>query len=142
MRSAMRGFTLMEILLVVVLISILAGLSGTYLVRRFDKAKVRLAEVEIKGRLSQALWEFYTENGFYPTTDQGLEALVQKPAGVPGQTHYEEEGYLEEVPADPWGMPYQYVSPGTQKPRSFDLWSMGRDRQSGNEDDIVNWQKR
>ena len=63
MRSAMRGFTLLEILLVVVLISILAGLSGTYLIRRFNKAKVRLAEVEIKGRLSQALWEFYTDNG-------------------------------------------------------------------------------
>lgn len=137
-----RGFTLMEIIIVVVLIGLLAGLSSTVLLHKAQNAKKELARTAIKGLLTQALQCFYLDNNFYPTTAQGLQALVEKPSGSPEPTQYDDEGYLEEVPPDPWGMPYEYGCPGTHNKSRFDLWSCGPDRQSGTPDDIVNWRTR
>jgi general secretion pathway protein G len=132
----------MEIIIVVVLIGLLAGLSSVLLIRRAEGTKRELARVAIKGLLATALQHFYLDNNFYPTTGQGLQALVEKPSGSPEPEKYPEEGYLEEVPLDPWRVPYQYACPGTHNKTWFDLWSCGPDRQPGTPDDIVNWRTR
>jgi general secretion pathway protein G len=138
MRKHREGFTLLEIMIVVILISLLATLAGVNLVHRAENAKIRLATVAVKGTLASALETFYLDNSFYPTTAQGLHALVEKPAGAPEPVNYDEEGYLDDLPLDPWNMPFQYESPGRHKKR-YDLWSMGPDRASGTDDDIGNW---
>jgi general secretion pathway protein G len=130
---------MLEIMIVVILISLLAGMVGVRLTQRFGGAKKKLTETIIKGTLSQALEHFYLDNHFYPTTEQGLQALVEKPSGSPEATDYPEDGYIEEIAPDPWGMPYQYACPGPHNKSRFDVWSMGPDRQSGTPDDIVNW---
>ena len=139
MEKPNRGFTLLEIMIVVVLISLMAGMVGLRLTRNADRAKEKLARVAIKGILTQALEHFYLNSDFYPTTRQGLEALVEKPTDSPEPRDYPEDGYMKEIELDPWGMPYQYVCPGAHNKNGYDLWSMGRDRQSGTPDDIVNW---
>jgi general secretion pathway protein G len=143
MRARRGGFTLLEIIVVVILLSLLISMVGVKLVGQAESAKRRMARTMVKGgAIAQALDRFYLENGFYPTTQQGLEALVDKPSGSPEPQYYDDEGYLDEVDLDPWNMPYQYACPGTHNTRRFDLWSMGRDRQSGTDDDIGNWRER
>ena len=142
MRGRKRGFTLIEIMVVVILISILAGLASVGIIGKFEKARIKAAEVAVKSTLRNALQQFYLDNSFYPTTEQGLEALVEKPTGSPEPEDYDEEGYLDDVPADPWNMPYQYACPAINSRRGFDLWSMGPDRRSGTDDDIVSWRRR
>lgn len=132
---------MLEIMIVVILISLLASMVGVRLVHQSEKAKIRLADAAIHGSLGPALQYFYLDNNFYPTTQQGLEALVEKPTGAPEPTDYDEEGYLDRLRPDPWGMPYQYACPGMFNPKRFDLWSMGPDRQPGTADDICNWEK-
>jgi general secretion pathway protein G len=139
MQTTRRGFTLLEIMIVVVLISLLAGMVGLRLTGRADNAKKGIARVMVKGTLTEALEGFHLDNHFYPTTEQGLEALVEKPSSAPEPTEYPDDGYLKEIELDPWRMPYQYVCPGVHNRNGFDLWSMGPDRQSGTADDIGNW---
>ncbi|MBM3334992.1 type II secretion system major pseudopilin GspG [Candidatus Sumerlaeota bacterium] len=142
MSASRRGFTLIEVMTVVVLISLLAALAGMRLVGNANRAKVKIARAVVKGTLSTALENFYLDNSFYPTTDQGLEALVEKPTSPPEPTDYPDDGYLKEIELDPWNMPYQYVCPGAHNERGYDLWSVGPDRQSGTADDIVNWRRK
>jgi len=142
MSSSRRGFTLIEIMTVVVLISLLAAMAGMRLVGNANRAKVKIARAVVKGMLSTALDNFYVDNSFYPTTEQGLEALVEKPTIPPEPTDYADDGYLKEIELDPWNMPYQYVCPGTHNEKGYDLWSMGPDRHSGTADDIVNWRRK
>jgi len=142
MRVKSRGFTLLEIMVVVILIALLASFSSALIIRRSEKVKIMLARAAIKGHLTDTLQHFYLDNNFYPTAEQGLQALVEKPTGAPEPSDYPDEGYLEETPLDPWGMPYQYACPGSHNRNRFDLWSMGPDRQSGTPDDIVNWRTR
>ncbi len=137
-----RGFTLIEIMVVVVIIGILIGLIAPNILGRVDKARVTAAKTDI-ATLEQALEMYRLDNHAYPSTDQGLEALVVPPGGEPVPKNWNPEGYLKKgkLPLDPWGHPYQYLSPGQDK-RPFDLFSFGADGREGGEEyntDIGNW---
>jgi len=136
-----RGFTLVEIMVVVVIIGLLAALVMPRIMGQSDQARRTAASVQIR-ELEQTLDLYYLDNGFYPTTEQGLEALIEKPASTPEPTNYRAGGYLRKMPVDPWGRPYEYRSPGEHG--DFDLFSYGADGREGGEDknaDIVNWQE-
>lgn len=121
------GFTLIEIMVVVVILGVLAGLVGINVFGNVDKANVQAAEADLR-TISQALDMYRLDNHAYPTTEQGLRALVERPENV---RSYPEGGYLKSVPEDPWGNAYQYFAPGTDGP--FDLFSMGVDGREGGE---------
>lgn len=138
-KSNQRGFTLIEIMVVVVILGILAAFVVPKLLSRPDEARVTKAVADIKG-IEQALGLFKLDNGFYPTTDQGLKALVTKPETGRIPAKYTEGGYLKKVPTDPWGTPYVYISPGSHG--DFDLISYGADAEPGGEGknaDIESW---
>ena len=132
MKIAQQGFTLIEIMVVVVIISVLIGLVAPNILGRVDEARVTAAQADI-GTLQQALEMYKLDNYRYPTTDQGLEALVIKPSSSPEPKKWNPEGYLKKgkIPLDPWGAEYQYISPGSSGP--FDLYSLGADGQEGGE---------
>jgi general secretion pathway protein G len=139
-----RGFTLIEIMVVVVIMGILIGLVAPNVLGRVDKARVTAAKSDI-ATLDQALEMYRLDNHAYPSTDQGLEALVTKPGGEPEPKNWNPEGYLKkkQLPLDPWGKPYQYVTPG-QEGRAYDLYSFGADGREGGEGydvDVGNWSK-
>ncbi len=131
-----NAFTLLEIMLVVMLISILLG-AGIYLTRgqlefgRDTRVAADLSAIGTQLRLYQSM------NGFYPTTPQGLDALVTKPSQPPVPTRW--RLLMEAIPLDPWNNPYGYEYPGKRNPGSFDLFSAGQDGTPGTEDDIGNW---
>lgn len=134
-----HGFTLIEIMVVVVILGILATLVVPKLLNLPDEARVTKAQTDIKG-LEQALGLYKLHNGFYPSTDQGLSALVTKPETGRIPSKYAEGGYLKKVPADPWGTPYTYISPGSHG--DFDIISYGADGEPGGEGknaDIESW---
>jgi general secretion pathway protein G len=140
-RSA--GFTLIEIMAVVLIIGLLVTIVGVNIFAQVDKARVSTARTQIK-QLEGVLEVYRLDNARYPTTEQGLDALVHKPTGEPQPRNYPPEGYLQggKVPVDPWGNAYQYASPGQHNPYSFDLWSLGADGQAGGQGvnaDIGNW---
>ncbi len=127
-----NGFTLIELMVVIIILGVLA----TFIVPRFmeepEKAKVAKAKIEIES-LSSAIKMFKLDNGFYPSTEQGLKALVEKPTVGRIPTHWREGGYLEKkaVPKDPWGNEYLYLSPS---PRGdFEIISYGADGREGGE---------
>lgn len=136
-RPRRRGFTLMEIILVVVIIGILAALVGTRLVGKAQQARETAATAQI-ANLRTALAAFERDAGRYPTTAEGLDALVNRPGGLPADAQWER--YLDErtVPADPWGRPYVYRQPGSMNPDGYDLLSRGPDGVEGTDDDIGN----
>lgn len=127
-RRPAMGFTLIEILVVVVIIGILAALVVPNFIGRPDQAKVTAARADINA-LSNALDMYRLDNHSYPSTDQGLEALVQKPSGFPEPKNYPPEPYVKKLNTDPWGSSYVYLSSGT----SFELYSLGADGQEGGE---------
>lgn len=127
-RTRQRGFTLIEIMVVVVILGILAALVVPQVMGRPDQAKVTVAGGDIKG-ISSALEMYRLDNGTYPTTQQGLEALVAPPSTPPAPRAWNPEGYLKALPVDPWGNPYRYLSPGAKGP--FDLYSLGSDGKPG-----------
>ncbi len=134
-----RGFTLIEIMVVVVILGILAALVVPQIMSRPDQAKVTVAKGDIKA-ISAALDMYKLDNHSYPNTQQGLEALVRKPSGNPPARNWNPDGYLKRMPVDPWGNPYQYLAPGTRGP--FDLYSFGADGKESGTDldaDIGNW---
>lgn len=140
---AQQGFTLVEIMAVVVIMGLLAGLVGTAVVSNMNKARTQTAATQIK-QLASALTFYQMDNGRFPTTDQGLQALIEKPSGAPEPRAYRPGGYLDakSVPKDPWGAVYQYLSPGQQNPQSFDIWTLGADGAPGGEgadQDVGNW---
>ena len=131
-----RGFTLIEVMVVVVILSILAAIIVPRIMDRPDKARIVKAQSDIRS-LESALNLYRLDNHNYPTTDQGLEALVQKPADAPS---WKEGGYVDRLPKDPWGRPYMYLNPGTHG--EIDIYTYGRDGQPGGEGvdaDIGNW---
>ncbi len=133
---AERGFTLIEVMVVVVILSILAAIIVPRIMDRPDKARIVKAQADIRA-LESALNLYRLDNNNYPTTDEGLEALVQKPADAPT---WKEGGYVDRLPKDPWGRPYQYLSPGTHG--TVDIFSLGADGQPGGDGkdaDIGNW---
>ena len=147
-RRATRGarrdaFTLVEMMAVVVIIALLGTLVATAVSGRIDQARVTTAQTQIR-QIEQALDFYQIDNGRYPNTDQGLEALIRKPSIEPVPSDYRPGGYLRKraIPRDPWDQVFEYRSPGVENPHGFDLWSHGRDGQPGGEGvdaDVVNW---
>ncbi len=138
-----RGFTLIEIMAVVLIMGLLVGIVGYNVFAQVDKARVQTARASMS-QLESALELYRLDNARYPTTEQGLEALVQRPATSPEPRNYPPGGYLKKSGAllDPWGNPYQYESPGVRRPHDFDLWSLGAAGAAGGSDtdaDIGNW---
>jgi general secretion pathway protein G len=133
------AFTLIEVLVVVAILGILAAIVVPNLMGRPDEARRVAARAEI-ATIVQALKLYRLDNGFYPTTDQGLQALVTRPGGNPAPANWKSGGYLERLPKDPWGGDYQYLQPGVRG--EIDLFSLGADRAKGGEGnaaDIGNW---
>lgn len=139
LRRTMAGFTLIEIMVVMVIIAILGALIGPQILGRVDEARVTKAQQDIRV-LSNALDLYRMDNFKYPTTDQGLEALVRKPSD-PSIRNWKSGGYVQKLSKDPWGNDYLYLQPGTRG-GAFDLYSLGADGQPGGEGtdaDIGNW---
>jgi general secretion pathway protein G len=141
MRRGGRGFTLIELMVVIVILGILAGLIIPRIMGRPDEARQTKARIMIEG-IETAMKLYRLDNGFYPTTEQGLRALVEASTIQPLPRNWREGGYLEKgkVPKDPWGNDFVYLCPGTQG--EFDLISYGADGQPGGEGknkDITNW---
>jgi general secretion pathway protein G len=140
-RISEYGFTLLEIIVVVFILSILAALVAPRIIGRTDDARITEAKVQIKN-FETALKLFKIDNGFYPDTQQGLKALFEKPTTGQIPARYREGGYLEQkkIPLDPWGNPYIYISPGLHG--DFDIMSYGNDGKEGGEGkdaDIKSW---
>jgi len=136
-----RGFTLVEIMVVVVIIGILGMLVVPKLLGRTGEARVTAARTDI-ATLMQALKLYKLDNQRYPTTEQGLTALVQKPTAGPAANGWKEGGYVEKLPKDPWGNNYQYLSPGLHG--EIDVFSLGADGQpggAGEDTDVGSWDK-
>jgi general secretion pathway protein G len=126
-----RGFTLIEIMVVVSILAILAALVIPNVIGQSDDAKRKAAAVEI-GTLKRALQMYYLDNGRYPSTEQGLQALVTKPTVAPIPNNWKAGGYLEKVNPDPWKNAYQYVNPGLSG-APFEVFSYARDGKPGGE---------
>jgi general secretion pathway protein G len=135
-KNQQKGFTLLEIMVVIVILGILASLVVPNLMGNKDKAD-RQKVVSDLVALENALDMYRLDNSYYPTTGQGLNALIEKPSGTPAPRNYREEGYIRRLPQDPWGSDYILVSPG-EKGR-IDVFSVGRDGEEGTDDDIGNW---
>lgn len=134
------GFTLIEIMVVVVILGILGALIVPNILGRTGEARATAAQSDIRG-IGNALNLYRLDNFNYPSTDQGLEALVSAPGGFPEAKNWNPEGYLPKLPKDPWGNNYLYISPGTHG--SYDLYSQGADGKDGGEDnakDILSWE--
>lgn len=134
-----RGFTLIEIMVVVVILGILAAIVVPRLLDEPEKARRTSAATQIRS-FEEALGMFKLDSGFYPSTEQGLESLVTKPGSGRVPARYKDGGYMRKIPLDPWGQKYLYLSPGAHG--DFDLFSYGPDGESGGEGDnadVANW---
>ena len=134
-----RGFTLIELMLVVIIISILSAMVGPRLVGRSREAKDAAAKADIESNISLALDMYELDNGMYPATEQGLHALVSKPSAAPAPSNWKGP-YLKKKSKDPWGNEYAYAFPGLHNKNDYDLYSYGADGIES-QDDIVNWEK-
>ena len=137
------GFTLIEIMAVVLIIGLLSTIVGAAIFRQIDRAKVAATKAQLTS-LEGVLELYRMDNGRFPTTEQGLAALVTVPTIDPVPRNYPPGGYLKDgrLPSDPWSEPYHYEMPGTNNPHAFDLWSFGADNAPGGEGvdaDIGNW---
>ena len=131
------GFTLIEIMAVVVIMGMLMTVLAVGISGQLDKARMSTARAQIS-RIEQALDFYQLDNARYPTSDQGLDALVNRPTAPPEPKFYTPGGYMKtDQLLDPWGERFQYRIPGSQNPHAFDLWSTGPDGQEGT-DDITN----
>jgi general secretion pathway protein G len=134
-----RGFTLLEVMVVVVILGILAALVVPKIISRPDEARAMAARQDVAS-LMQALKLYRLDNHRYPSTEQGLQALVAPPASAPLAPNWKAGGYLERVPRDPWGNPYHYLNPGVRG--ELDVYSTGADGAPGGEGgdaDIGSW---
>ncbi|MBI3368275.1 MAG: type II secretion system major pseudopilin GspG [Burkholderiales bacterium] len=137
-QSSRRGFTLIELLVVLVILAVLAALIVPNLLERTDDARATAARTDVNN-LMQALKLYKLDNQRYPSGEQGLQALVKKPTAAPVPPAW--RPYLDKLPNDPWGQPYQYLNPGVKG--EIDVFSFGADGQSGGEGknaDIGSWQ--
>jgi general secretion pathway protein G len=137
MRS--KGFTLIELMVVLVILGVLAAMIAPKIMDRPDQARIIAAKQDI-ATIVQALKMYRLDNIRYPTTEQGLQALISKPTIAPVPDNWKSGGYLEKLPNDPWGHPYLYLNPGRQG--EIDVISLGADGESGGEGtdaDIGSW---
>jgi general secretion pathway protein G len=133
-----RGFTLIEIMVVVIILGILAAIVAPNVIGRIDDAQAARVQQDLRG-IENAMKFYRLDNFSYPTSEQGLEALVTKPSD-PNIRNWKTGGYLDRLPKDPWGNAYQYLSPGTNG--EIDIYTLGRDGQPGGEGvdaDVGNW---
>lgn len=139
MRKRHSGFTLIEVMIVIVILGVLAALIVPKVMGRPDEARIAAARQDIF-TIMQSLKLYKLDNRRYPTTEQGLVELVQKPSQAPLPQNWSAGGYLERLPNDPWGQPYQYLNPGLHG--EIDVMSFGADGQPGGQGvdaDIGNW---
>ncbi|HYA02709.1 MAG TPA: type II secretion system major pseudopilin GspG [Syntrophobacteria bacterium] len=138
--SSVSGFTLIELMVVIIILGILAGLIIPRIMEDPEKAKVVKAKLQIES-FSAAVKRYKLDNGDYPSTDQGLQALVEKPSVGKIPARYPEKGYLSKIPQDPWGNDYVYVCPGEHG--DFDIIAYGADGKEGGEGkdaDVRSWE--
>jgi len=138
--SRQSGFTLIEVMVVVVILGILAAVAVPRIMDNPDKARVAKAKQDVRA-IEAALDMYRLDNYHYPSTQQGLEALVRQPSGEPPARNWKDGGYLRSVPKDPWGNDYLYLSPGSKS--DIDIYSLGSDGRPGGDGvaaDIGNWQ--
>jgi general secretion pathway protein G len=129
------GFTLIELLLVLVILATLAAIVAPKFTKRSEQARITAARTQV-AQFEVALDAFEIDVGRYPSTSEGLKALVEKPSDAEGW----QQAYLKrDVPRDPWGSDYVYKQPGQYNEDGYDLYSLGPDRKQGGGDDIVNW---
>ncbi len=136
-----NGFTLIEIMVVVAILAILGAAVVPMIIDRPEQARVVKAKQDI-GILEQSLEMYRLDNFSYPSTDQGLEALVEQPGGEPEARNWNEDGYVKKLPKDPWGREYIYLSPGENG--DYDIVTLGRDGTEGGDSydtDISNWNR-
>ncbi len=129
-----RGFTLVEVLVVLIILGLIAALVVPRITGRVDEAKVETTKIQLKA-IKDALEQYKLDNGMYPTTEQGLKALVEKPTTPPIPPRWKK--YLDKVPKDGWDRDFIYISPGVNRP--YELKSKGPDGEEGTEDDIDVW---
>ncbi len=130
-----KAFTLVELLLVVIIIGVLAAMVVPRLTGRSEEARIGVARADIETNIATALKIYELDNGIFPSTGEGLGALIQ----APGSAKRWKGPYLEKKPLDPWGNSYQYKSPGSHR-SDYDLYSLGRDGIES-DDDVVNWEQ-
>jgi general secretion pathway protein G len=128
--NVVRGFTLIEVMVVVVILAVLAAIVVPKIMSRPDEARMTAARADIAG-VTQALKLYRLDNSFYPTTEQGLQALVTQPTTSPAPGNWKRGGYLDRMPKDPWGREYQYLNPGLRG--EIDVFSLGADGRPGGE---------
>lgn len=133
------GFTLIELMIVVIIIASLAAMVIPRLTGRSEQAKAVVAEADISANIATALKLYELDNGSFPSSADGLNALLALPAVSSGASNWNGP-YLEKAAIDPWGNPYQYRYPGLHNPSGYDLYSLGKDGMAGTEDDVGNWQ--
>lgn len=139
MQRRQQGFTLLEIMIVIVILGVLGSMVVPNLLANKDRADQQKAMTDISA-LEQSLDMYRLDNSSYPNTDQGLDSLVTKPTASPEPRAYRQGGYIKRLPQDPWGNEYQYLSPGEHS--SIDIFTLGADNQEGGEglnQDIGNW---
>ena len=136
--KAPKGFTLVELLIVVTILGILVATVVPRLAGRTEQARRAGAQTDVQGNIPVALELFELDTGKYPTTEQGLAALRTLPAGTPNWRG----PYLKREPKDPWGRLYRYLIPGAKNPQDYDLFSVGPDGVEGTSDDIGNWEQK
>lgn len=135
------GFSLVEILVVLVIMGLLISIVAPTVLNRADDARIQKAQADFKA-IETALKIYRLDNYVYPTTEQGLEALINASSIDPAPRNFKDRGYLAELPLDPWGRPYLYLSPGENG--EIDIYTLGADGLSGGEDqnaDIGNWKE-
>lgn len=137
--AVQRGFTLIEVLVVVVILGILAAIVVPKVMDEPDKARIAKARQDVRA-LMTALNMYKLDNYVYPSTEQGLDSLVRRPGGQPDARNWKEGGYIDNLPKDPWGNDYQYLNPGVNA--TVDVYSLGADGQLGGDSlnsDVGNW---
>jgi general secretion pathway protein G len=139
-KSSLTGFTLIELMLVVIIIGTLAALVITRLAGRAEQARITAVKADILSNIPLALDLYELDNGVFPSTQQGLDALIEKPNTQPLAKNWNGP-YLKKRPIDPWGNQYRYTSPGMHNTQGYDLFSVGKDGTEGGGDDIGNWEQ-
>lgn len=134
-----NGFTLIELMLVVVIIGVLASMVMPKLVGKSEQARQAVAQADIEANIASALELYEIDNGSFPGSEQGLSALRSKPSADPSPKNWNGP-YIKKEAKDPWGNSYVYKSPGEHNSDSYDLSSKGKDGTEGTEDDITNWE--